>query len=101
MSSTMTSALNPATAFGAPGNPASERMLLAKFSWPPFAVAKPSRAFGAMSCTICSIARPSSVPPGESWSTTTGSVLPAGLPVPGRSPLAMSSAALFGAAFVS
>ena len=29
-------------------------MLSAKFSWPPFAVAKPRRAFGAMSCTICS-----------------------------------------------
>ncbi len=48
------------------GKPASARMLFAKFTSPPFAVAKPSRAFGAMSCTICSIARPSSEDAGQS-----------------------------------
>ena len=57
------------------------------------AVAKKSCAAGATSCTICSIARPSSLAPPMSSRTVTGVRCPFGLPGPGRFPLATSAGA--------
>ena len=72
---------------------ASAWMLFAKLASPRNAVANASEAPGAMSWTICSIARPSSAWFGSSWSTCTGVVRPHGLPGPGRSPVVTSPAA--------
>ncbi len=58
-------------------------MLLAKWAWPPLAVANSMEAPGARSCTSCAIPRPSSVPPGESSRMVVAT---------GRSPLAISPA---------
>jgi hypothetical protein len=63
--------------------PRRAMMLLAKPTAPLFAVAKASFAAGAISWISCSIARPSSVPSGESSSTVTT----------GKSPLPTSPAA--------
>src|SRR3954451_13285111 len=77
-SSVMTSARH------GPLRSASLRMLSAKCRSPPLAVAKHSFARGAMSWTICSIARPSSAPCVLSSTTLTSF---------GRSPVATSCAA--------
>src|SRR3954454_10732315 len=90
----MTFAAKPGTVCDAPGTPASERMLSAKETEPTDAVAKPRRAPGAMSWTICAMPRPSSVllPAPGSSTTTTGWRLPFGLPGPGKSPVLTSTA---------
>ena len=71
----------------------SARMFDAKSASLTSAVAKKSCASGATSCTICSIARPSSLAPPKSSRTVTGVRWPFGLPGPGRFPAATSAAA--------